>query len=179
MLHLKGCTLAAERAAMCGVASKVGTDERTPRQSGTGEERRKPTKISCRLATRPSSSSSARAGAGLEIKARPASVAAGGLTLAPAPSSCDALRLVPADARRFSLSFLSGPSSSFSIVRTSVSMRRFSLAAQRRAFSRRRQPVAGLRRGALERRPRLQEPVEPEQRFGANVVLQLFPLAPA
>ena len=118
-------------------------------------------------------------GRGLEVKARPASVAAGGLTLAPAPSSCDALRLVPADARRFSLSFLSGPSSSFSIVRTSVSMRRFSLAAQRRAFSRRGQPVAGLRRGALERRPRLQEPVEPEQRFGANVVLQLFPLAPA
>ena len=147
----------------------------------TGEERARsvPTKNSCRLATRPSSSSSARAGAGRQRTKGQAGERRGGLTLAPAPSSCDALRLVPADARRFSLSFLSGPSSSFSIVRTSVSMRRFSLAAQRRAFSRRRQPVAGLRRGALERRSRLQEPVEPEQRFGANVVLQLFPLAPA
>ena len=53
-----------------------------------------------------------------------------GRTLPPppaVPSKLAFLLLPPADARRFSLSFFSGPSSSFSIVRTNVSMRRLSL----------------------------------------------------
>jgi hypothetical protein len=100
----------------------------------------------------------------------------------PPPPSGAAFLLVAIAAIRFSLSFVSGASNSFSIVRTKVSIRRFSLDATHLkcvSWTARTEQDLVCKWDGLERRPRLQKPIKAKERLRSNMVLQLFPLAPS